>query len=402
MAKFHYIASDPGGKVIEGEMEANSPAAILGWMSQQGLRPVSIKSKDKRNIFSKQFGESITIEDKVFITRYLALMLKVGTDLFKAIDILVADFDKPAMKSFLLEVKDTLGKGQPLHTAFANHPKQFSPVFVSLLRAGEDSGNLENVFQRLSSDLEKEKELRSKVKGALIYPIILVGLSLTVLFLMLSLVLPKIAESFMSGNMEPPTFSRVVFGVGLFLNKYMIFVLPVLIGSGFGIWYFFSKTVLGKGIGRRIVRRLPLVGEIAQKLAIQRFASTLSSLMKSGLPILDSLEITADAVGSGELKGVLLRVSREGIMKGLTVGEAFKRETYFPRVVVNLIAVSEKAGHMEDVLQTLSEFYESEIDSSIKILVSFLEPVLLLFIGLIVGMIALAIIIPVYQLVGSI
>ena len=102
MAKFHYIASDPGGKVIEGEMEANSPAAILGWMSQQGLRPVSIKSKDKRNIFSKQFGESITIEDKVFITRYLALMLKVGTDLFKAIDILVADFDKPTMKSPLL------------------------------------------------------------------------------------------------------------------------------------------------------------------------------------------------------------------------------------------------------------------------------------------------------------
>jgi len=402
MAKFHYIATDIKGNVIEGDVEANSSSAVLGWMSQQGLRPVSVKSKDRGNIFSKQLGESINIQDKVFLTRYLALMLKVGTDLFKAIDILVADFDKPAMKSLLLEVKDSLGKGEPLHTAFANRPKDFSPVFVSLLRAGEDSGNLEGVFNRLGGDLEKEKELRSKIKGALIYPIILVGLSLLVLFLMLSTVLPKIAESFLSGGMEPPVFSRIVFGIGLFLNQHMIAVLLGMFSFGFGSWFFFAKTLVGRKIGTRIVSRLPVVGVVSQKIAIQRFASTLSSLMKSGMPILDSLEITASAVGSSELKTVLVRISREGVMKGLTIGEAFKREAYFPRVVVNLIAVSEKAGHMEDVLQTLSEFYESEIDSSLKILVSFLEPVLLLFIGVIVGLIALAIIIPVYQLVGSI
>lgn len=402
MARFHYIASDPTGKILEGDMEANSPAAVLGWMSQQGLRPVSVKSKEKKSIFSKQLGETITIEDKVFITKYLALMLKVGTDLFRAIDILIADFDKPAMKNLLLEVKDALGKGQPIHTAFASHPKHFSPVFVSLLRAGEESGNLENVFERLSGDLEKEKELRSKVKGAMIYPVILVGLSLGVLFLMLSLVLPRIAETFLSGNIEPPAFSKAVFSLGLFLNKYILVVLPMLGGAGFGLWYFFARTAIGKKIGRRIVNKLPLISEIVQKLSIQRFASTLSSLMRSGMPILDSLEITAEAVGSSELKSVLLRISREGITKGLTVGEAFKKEAYFPRVVVNLIAVSEKAGHMDEVLQTLADFYEREIDSSIKILVSFLEPVLLLVIGLIVGLIALAIIIPVYQLVGQI
>jgi len=402
MAKFHYIASDSRGKIVEGDMDTSSSAAVLGWMSQQGLHPVSIKSRESKNVFSQQFGESITIEDKVFITRYLALMLRVGTDLFKAIDILVTDFEKPVMKRLLLEVKDTLGKGQPLHSAFANHPKQFSPVFVSLLRAGEASGNLENVFERLSVDLEKEKELRSKIKGALIYPITLVGLSLVVLFVMLSMVLPKIAETFLSGGMEPPTFSKIVFALGLFLNKYMILIALGLVGSGFGVWYFFSKTTVGGKMGTRIVAHLPLIGKIVQKIAIQRFASTLSSLMRSGMPILDSLEITASAVGSNELKTVLMRISREGIMKGLTVGEAFKRETYFPRVVVNLIAISEKAGHMEDVLQTLSDFYESEVDSSIKILVSFLEPMLLLAIGLIVGLIALAIIVPVYQLVGQI
>jgi len=402
LAKFHYIASGSGGQVVEGDIEAGSSAAVLGWMSEQGLRPISIKSTERRGLFSKQLGETITVEDKVFITKYMALMLRVGTDLFRAIDILVADFEKTSVKNLLLEVRESLSKGQPLHTAFANHPKHFSPVFVSLLRAGESSGSLDQVFDRLSVDLEKEKDLRAKIKSALIYPAVLVGLSLGVLFLMLTLVLPRIAETFLSGNIEPPPFSRIVFGIGLFLKNYILLVIPLMVGIGFGLWFFFRKTVAGKKIGRRIAHRIPVVSDIIQKISIQRFCSTLSSLMRSGMPILDAIEITADSVGSEELKTVLMRVSREGIAKGLTVGEAFRRETYFPKVLVNLLAVSEKAGHMEEVLETLSEFYEKEIDSSIKILVSFLEPALLLVIGFIVGTIALAIIIPVYQLIGQI
>lgn len=402
MARYHYIASDANGQVVEGDVEAQSSAAVLGWMSDQGLSPVSVKAKEKKNIFKRNLGDKVTVEDKVFITKYLALMLRVGTDLFRAIDILVADFDKPSVKSILLEVKDSLGKGQPLHTAFANHPKDFSPVFVSLIKAGEQSGNLEEVFEKLSRDLEKQKELQSKIKSSLIYPFILVGLSLVVLFLMITIALPRIAETFLTGGVDPPTFSKIVFSMGIFLRDYMWLALPLIIGGIIGLWYFFAKTAGGKKVARRIVMRTPVVKDVVQKIALQRFATTLASLMKSGTPILDALEITADSVGSGELKSVLQRVSRDGIAKGLTVGEAFRRETYFPRVVVNLISVSEKAGHMEEVLQTLSDFYESEIDSSIKILVSFLEPVLLLVIGVVVGLIALAIIVPVYQLVGTI
>ncbi|MEX2054500.1 MAG: type II secretion system F family protein [Candidatus Colwellbacteria bacterium] len=402
MAKFHYIASGSGGQIVEGDIEADSSAAVLGWMSQQALHPISIKSTEKKTLFSKQFGESITIEDKVFIAKYLALMLRVGTDLFRAIDILVADFEKPSVKNLLLEVRESLSKGQPLHTAFANHPKHFSPVFVSLLRAGEASGSLDTVFERLSLDLEKEKELRSRIKGALIYPVILVGLSLGVLFLMLTFVLPRIAETFLSGNMDPPAFSRIVFGIGIFFEKYILLVLPAFVGAVIGSWFFFKSTQVGKRVGRQIVKRIPVVSDITHKISIQRFSATLASLMKSGMPILDALEITADSVGSDELKTVLNRVSRDGIAKGLTVGEAFRREPYFPKVLVNLIAVSEKAGHMEEVLETLADFYEKEIDSSLKILVSFLEPVMLLVIGVIVGAIALAIIVPVYQLVGQI
>jgi type II secretory pathway component PulF len=177
MSKFHYIASNLEGKVSEGDIMADSSAAVLGWMADQGLRPVAIKETKERSWMKKNISESISIEDKVFITKYLSLMLKVGTDLFRAVDILVADFDKPSVKSLLLDVRETLSKGQPLYTAFAKYPKDFSPVFISLIRAGEESGNLEAVFSRLSKDTAKEKELRSKVKNALIYPIILVGLS---------------------------------------------------------------------------------------------------------------------------------------------------------------------------------------------------------------------------------
>ncbi|MBI2011076.1 MAG: type II secretion system F family protein [Candidatus Colwellbacteria bacterium] len=403
--RFYYIASHPNGQVVEGNIEAQNPSAVLDWMLSQGLRPVSIKAiggvETKKKRFAL-FGERIAVEDKVFLTKYLALMLRVGTDLFRAIDILIADFDKPVMRSLLVEVRDTLAKGQPFYTTFAKYPKYFPSVYVNLIKAGETSGNLDGVLDRLSKDLEKEWALRNRIKSTLIYPIILVGLSLLVLFLMVSFALPKIAETFMGGALEPPLFSRVVFTIGLFLKDFTWLIMPLLIISAFGLWFFFKRTLVGRRLMERLAYRLPVIREVMKKISLERFASVFSSLIRSGTPILEAIEITADAVGSVELKQSLIRISREGIAKGLTVGEAFRREVYFPRVVVNLIAVSERGGHLEEVLETLADFYESEIDSSIKILVSFLEPILLLFIGLVVGGIALAVIIPVYQLVSSI
>lgn len=406
--QYYWVASDENGRVTEGNIEADSPAAVLEWMAAQGLRPISLKAigvEEKKGWFSKNLrlgGQSITIEDKVFLVKYLALMLRVGTDLFSAIDILIADFDNPAMKALLVEMRGTLGKGQPFYTTFAKYPKHFSPVFVSLVQAGEASGNLDTVFERLSTDLSKQWDLRNRIRGSLVYPIILVTLSLAVLFLMVTFALPRIAEVFTSGDFNPPLFSRVVFSVGLFFRKYLLFILLFFALLGFTFWFFVIRTVRGKRFLTRLVHKVPVVKDVLTKIALQRFASTFASLLRSGMPMVQALETTAEAVGQEELKAALLRIAREGITQGLTVGEAFKREVYFPRSVVNLIAVSEQAGHMAEVLETLANFYESEIDASIKNLVSFLEPVLLLMIGVVVGTIALAIIVPVYQLVTQI
>jgi len=401
--RYHYTAAQATGKMVEGEIDAGTPSQVLEWMAGQGLKPISIKGITAEQGKGIQlFAQKITLTDKVFLTKYLALMLKVGTDLFRAIDILIGDFDKPVLKAFLVEIRESLSQGKSFYTTFAKYPQYFSTVIVNLIKAGEKSGNLESVFGDVSDNLEKDQELQNRVKAALIYPIILVGVALLVLTLMVVFVLPRIANVFSQTGVEPPLFSRIVFAIGLFFGKYSYIVIPFFIACGVFFWYFFFKNKLGRQTRERIIARLPVVKNIVQQLAIQRFASTFASLLRAGLPIIEALEITAGAVGSEELREALLRIGKDGIAKGLTVGEAFRRETYFPRVVTNLIAISEKAGHMEEVLETLSDFYASEVDASVKILVSFLEPVLLLSLGAVIGLIALAVIVPIYQLVSTI
>lgn len=401
--RFHYIASQQNGKMVEGDFEAASAAEVLSFLDSQGLKPISLRPiKDfiKTSRF-KIFNQPITVEDKIFLTKYLALMLKVGTDLFKAIDILIADFEKISVKALLSEIRLTLEQGQPFYSAFTKYPKIFSPVFVNLVKAGETSGKLEYVFNKLSVSLGKEQELRNQIKSAITYPIILLAGSIVILFLLVSFALPKIAGIFGTGDFDIPLFSRVVFAVGLFVGDYVWFILSFLTVFAVAIWYFISQSMVGRKIILKAAYQAPLIGGVLKKIALQRFASTLSSLLSAGVSIIDALEITANVVGSEDLKTSILRIAREGISKGLTIGDAFRREETLPRTVINLMAISEKTGSIESILATLADFYESEIESSIKSLVSFLEPILLLAIGLIIGVIALAIIVPIYQLVGN-
>ena len=402
--RFHYIASQPTGKVIEGDFEASGPAEVLEYLANQGLRPISIKivkgvEEVGRGLFI--FRKGIRVADKVFLTKYLSLMLKVGTDLLKAIDILIVDLDKPEMKALLIEIRGALEKGRPFYSTFLKYPKYFSPVFVNLIKAGETSGNLEKVFEDLTVSLEKEQDLRRKIKSALTYPIILLIASFSVLILLVSFAVPRIATVFASVSVKPPLFSRIVISTGLFISDYIWFFLIFLGILIVSLWYLFAKTASGKRILYRFALKLPVIKTVLKQIALQRFAATLSSLLRAGLPILDSLEITSQTVGFGEMKDSLMRISREGVAKGLTIGEAFRREAVFPRVVVNLMAISEKAGHIEDILSTLASFYGGEIEAAIKTMVSFLEPALLIGIGIIIGTIAISIIVPIYQLVGQ-
>lgn len=403
MAKFHYLASGQNGKVIEGNEEAGSTAELLALLASKDLKPISIRQikGDEGVAKSKSlFGNKITIADKIFLTKYLSIMLKVGIDLFQAVNILLADFEKSTLRAFLAEIRDGLEKGQPFYSTFAKYPQYFSPVFINLVKAGETSGNLDTIFNDLTESLAKEKELRGKIKAALVYPILLMTLSVAILIFLTTFALPKLAAVFSTGGFNPPLFSKIVFGVGLFINDN----LWILLGGGMLILvsiFIFSRSSYGKKLLSHLFVRMPIIKKISYQMAIQRFATTLSSLMNAGVPIIESIRITADTVGHPQVKDALMRIADEGVSKGLSLGESFHKETVFPFVVTNLVAISEKAGHLSEILDTLGKFYENEVDAAIKGAVAFIEPVLLLFIGAVIGVIALSIIVPVYQLVGQ-
>lgn len=395
---YHYLASDKSGRIVESEVDADDLNQALRFLASKELRPVSVKAvKAEKTGFLRFYG-GINVSDKVFLTKYLALMLRVGTDLLSAINILIADFDKQAVKNFLIEVRDNLGRGQQFYKAFEAHPESFSKTLVSLIKAAETSGNLQHTLDELSGSLEKEAELRGRIRSALIYPIVILSASLAIMIFLVTFALPKIAKVFNEAGIKPPFFSRLVFGIGLFVGDNIFLILALLFGAIVLGLYLYYKTSVGRLFVGRLLSRTPVVKKVYRELAIQRLASTMSSLMKAGLPIIETINIAASVVGLSEYRYSLERIANEGLSRGLTIGEAFKREVVFPKVVTNLIAVSEKAGHLEEVLQTLADFYAASVDATIKALVSLLEPLLLLAMGLLVAMIALSIIVPIYQL----
>jgi type II secretory pathway component PulF len=399
---FHYIAADTTGQMTEGDLEGNDLQDALRWLAGKELRPVSVKAvEQKKKGISLGGGGTVNTSDKVFLTKYLALMLRVGTDLMSAINILIDDFDKPAVRQLLLEVRENLSKGRPFYETFEKHPKWFSPTFVSLVRAAERSGNLQKTFEDLSTTLEKDAELQSHIRSALIYPAVLLVMASGIITFLVTYALPKVAGVFTSSGIQPPAFSRIVFGIGLFIGGNIMIIAPSVIIIVAALVWAVWKTEVGRHAFDEVMMHVPFVKTIYEEIAVQRMASTMSSLLSAGLPVNQSLEIAADTVGVRQYREALIRITKDGLEKGLTIGEAFKRETVFPKMVTNLVAISEKAGHLEEVLNTLSEFYAANIDSNITALVSLLEPAMLLIMGVMVALIALSIIVPIYQLTTS-
>jgi len=400
---FHYLAQDAKGHIKEGNINQPNTQAVLEYLTTQKLKPLSVKplmlEKGKKELFVFKKGLSLT--DKVFLTKYLALMLKVGTDLFSAIDILIEDFESGPARRFLLETRANLERGEPFWKTFSQHPDYFSPVVTNLIKAGEASGNLETTLNQVSSNLERDKNLQTKVKSSLIYPVVLMIMSLFMIIFLVTFAVPRLGEMFLSTGQAIPTYTRIVLSTGMFLNRNIFIVFPLIIGIPLGLFYYFRKVKRGKELFSSLLEKLPVARDLVEKMALERFSSVLSSLIKAGMPIIQAIEVTAGAVGHPKYEAALLRIAKEHLAKGISIGDSFKKEKIFPAVVSNLLAIGEKAGHTEEILGTLSEFYAVEIEGALKTLVSMLEPLLLMFLGVVVGGIALSLIVPIYQLVGQ-
>jgi len=400
---FHYLAQDFKGRIKEANINQPNLKAALEYLTSQNLRPVSVKpitfESKKKGI--KIFKETLTLTDKVFLTKYLALMLRVGTDLFSAIDILIEDFESGPARRFLLEIRMSLEQGKPFWYSFSKHPEYFSSVVANLIKAGETSGNLETTLSQVSQDLERERDLSSKVKSSLIYPALLLVASFFMIIFLVTFAVPKLGTMFLSTGQKIPTYTRIVLGTGMFLNRYVYIFVPLFIIVPLGLFFYFSKNKSGRKNFTKILEKIPVARNLMEKLALERFASVLSNLIRAGMPIIQAIEVTSTAVGNPKYEATLSRISKEYLAKGLSIGDSFKKEKVFPPVVTNLLAIGEKAGHTEEILNTLAAFYESEIDVSLKTLVAFIEPAMLVILGVIIGGIALSLIVPVYQLVSQ-
>lgn len=400
---FHYLAQDTQGRIKEGDINQPNTEAVLEYLTTQKLKPLSVKplmlvsGKKGLAIFKK----GLSLADKVFLTKYLALMLKVGTDLFSAIDILIQDFDSGPARQFLFETRSNLEQGKPFWYTFKNHPEYFSPVVANLIKTGETSGNLEATLNQVSINLERDRNLQTKIKSSLVYPVFLLVTSFLMVIFLVTFAVPKLGDMFLSTGQAIPAYTRVVLSTGMFLNRNIYIVFPLLVIIPIVLFYYFSKTSAGKQKFSAFLEKVPVARDLVAKMALERFASVLSSLIKAGMPIIEAIKVTAGAVGHPKYEAALVKIADKHLAQGISMGDSFKKENIFPAVVSNLLAIGEKAGHTEEILKTLSTFYETEIDAALKTMVSLLEPILLLFLGVIVGGIALSLIVPVYQLVGQ-
>lgn len=403
MPKFIYIAYNQKGDLVEGEMETSAKNIVLDYMQKHDLFPVSIQEKKKRkNGMGISFFESISVMDRIMFARNMALMMRAGISISEATDIMLDDAQKPALKKVLMHIKLQLERGSQLSDALAAFPRHFSKIFISLLKSGEASGNMENSLMQIAAQLKKENDLRKKIRSAMAYPAILITASFGVMLLLTIVVLPKVSKIFSQSHVELPFITRMLLGFSDFItNQWPVAI--ALTALFVAALYVIRKSESGKLLMNAIARKTPVVNTLMQKIVLARFTSVLCSLLKAGVPIIKALEITSDAVGNALYRRVILRMTQDEIARGISFGMALKRRPdYFPRLTTSMIVVGERSGNLENMLENLSQFYEDQVDDTLKTLVTILEPALLLGVGLMVGTLALSIIIPIYQLIQTV
>lgn len=350
--------------------------------------------------FLKKFRK-VPVKEKIFFVQHLRVMLKAGVSLAEVLKTLSLQTENKYFKEILVNITQGVEKGEPLSSQLAKYNRVFDTLFINMIKAGEVSGQLENILNRIYIQMKKDYDLNSKVKGAMIYPAVVVFAMVAIGSLMIVFVIPKITAIFKEAEITLPMATRVLMAVSDFvIQNYLI----VIIASTALIYSFFKliSTNRGKYILHSALLRLPIIAPIIKKINLARFSRTFSSLLKTDIPITQTLNITANVLGNVLYKEQVLKASRN-VTKGISLGELLKKKDFlFPPVVTQMILVGEQTGSLDNVLEELAEFYENEIDQIMKNLPSIIEPALILILGLAVAGMAIAVIMPMYSLTQAI
>jgi general secretion pathway protein F len=406
MAIYEYVGIDKKGKSVKGLKEADSTKSLRIALRTSGIFVTKIKEARvgrgsaplkigfKTEVNFKQLFERINVENLSLATRQLATLLQSGVPMVESLKALVEQVDSQALKRVLSQVRADVNEGMSLADAMAKH-KCFSNVYVNMVRAGETSGALELVLERLADFTEGQSRLQSKVIGALTYPAVMIVIAILVVTILMSTVVPKITAIFANAKVQLPLLTRVLIAVSNVMSSYWWLLIILLC---LGIWLLLRvlKTPTGRAYWDRTKLRLPVFGSILQMVSIARFARTLATLLSGGVPLLNTLQIVRNVVSNDALEKAIDDV-REAVREGEDIAGPLRRSGQFPPMVTHMIAVGEKSGQLEQMLSRIASTYEARVETRVGMLTSLLEPIMILFMGVTIGGIVGAIMMPIMQ-----
>ncbi|MDD2696566.1 MAG: type II secretion system F family protein [Candidatus Pacebacteria bacterium] len=405
MPTFHYFAKSLKGEEESGTIEAKDERQLAKTLREQGfilIRAETEKEKEKIKIkFSLPFFGGVSLSEKMMFTRNLQVMINSGLPLPRALETLASQTKSKKFREALLEIKEQIIKGKNFSDALTKYPSIFSELFQNMVKVGEEAGNLDEVLRILSQQIEREYELKEKIKAAMMYPAVIILAMVGIGILMLVMVVPKLAETFAELEIELPLTTKIVIGLGTFLAEKWLLSILILLVLVVSFW-FVSKTKRGKKIIDTITLRIPIVSPLIKKTNSAYTVRTLSSLTAAGVPIVKSLSVVAGVLGNFYYKKAILEAA-EKVRKGEKLSEAMKPyQDIFPLIVMQMMEVGEETGETSSVLSKLADFFEEEISYATKNLTSVIEPVLMIIVGGIIGFFAISMVQPMYSMLGAI
>jgi type IV pilus assembly protein PilC len=347
----------------------------------------------------KKRGGSIKMRDVVIFTRQFSTMINAGLPLVQALDILATQSENPALKDVTRQVVFDVESGNTLADAMRKHPRAFSDLYVNMVAAGEAGGILDTILMRLAVFMEKNDALVRKVKGAMIYPGVIISVAAIAITVLLIFVIPTFENMFASVNLALPLPTRIVIGISRGLKSYWYIVLGAAMGIYFAIRNYY-RTAGGKLTIDKLLLKMPVLGDVLRKSAVSRFTRTLGTLISSGVSILDGLEITAKTSGNRVIQDAIME-SRSSIAGGDTIAAPLKKSAVFPPMVISMIAVGEQTGGLDEMLTKIADFYDEEVDAAVSGLLALMEPVMIVFLGVVVGGMVVAMYLPIFDMVNA-
>jgi len=400
MAEWVWEARGPTGEVRKGQMEAEDAESVQNRLRQQKLQPTKVKKKGRELKFS--FGSGVSQKDLVTFTRLLATMIDAGLPIVQCLDILGNQTDNKQFSLVIADVKSQVEQGKTFSESLRRHPGVFDGLYCNLVQAGEAGGILDTILQRLAVYNEKSVKLKRQLRGAMVYPSVVGVVFLGVCGVLLGWVIPSFKNIFkdLGSKDELPKITQIVIAASEFFVSHLpIFILLVLgIGGGF---MFANNRPNGKRVIHRTLLRVPIIGDVVRKIAVARFTRTLGTLLASGVPILDALEIVAKTAGNMVIEEAIMK-ARQQISEGRTMAEPLMEANVFPSMVVQMVGVGEQTGALDAMLNKIADFYEEEVDVAVAALTSLIEPFMMVGIGSVVGTVLIAMYLPIFSLAGKI